>query len=171
MTITKSLVEKIQIIDAAPNIYSINAFFENYGEGRGKVTIESDGDAWSYFWGAMGEDHTIKSFFLKAGTDYLVKKFHMGIDTTITDESMEALQEAAKQFILAARKNEEISKEEAYFKWEHMNVIDDRGVDLNADNLYYIFGDEYWNDLPQIPNPKYQYLCQIVDSVKEAIKN
>lgn len=169
MTITKSLVEKIQITNAAQNIYSISAFFEDFGKNQGKVTIECDGDAWSYFWSATARS-SIKEFFLEAGTDYLVGKFHRGISRTITDDSQESLQQAAKQFILAERRNEEISKQEAYFKWEHMDVIDDRGADSNADSLYYIFGDEWYYQLPQKPNQEYNHLCQIVSLVKEAIR-
>ncbi len=169
MKVTKSLVEKLRIENAAPYLSAINVFFEDYEKGRVKVTIECDGDAWSYFWGATARD-SIKEFFFEAGTDYLVCKFDTGIDRTIDDDSQEALQLAAKKFILAARRNEEIPKEEAYFKWEHMEVIDDRGVDSNADNLYYIFGDEWYNQLPQCPNPKYNHLFKIVESIKAAIQ-
>jgi len=169
MTITKSLVEKIQITNAAQNIYSISAFFEDFGKNQGKVTIECDGDAWSYFWSAIARS-SIKEFFLEAGTDYLVGKFHRGIRSTITDDSQESLQQAAKQFILAARKNGEISKKEALFKWMDVSNIDDRGVDVNADELYKIFGDEWYYQLPQKPNPEYNHLFKIIESIKAAIQ-
>lgn len=170
MKVTKSLVEKLRIEDASPHLSSINVFFEDYEKGRGKVTIECDGDAWSYFWGATARD-TIKEFFAEVGTDYLVCKFVAGISRTIDDDSQEALQLAAKKFILAARKNGEICKREASQKWFYMNQIDDGGLHSNTNILYYIFGDEWYNKLPQIPNPKYNHLFKIVESAKEAIKD
>ena len=170
MRVTKSLVEKLRIEDAAPYLSTINVFFEDYEKWRGKVTIECDGDAWSYSWGATARD-TIKEFFVEAGTDYLVCKFVTGISRTIDDDSQEALQLAAKKFILAARKNGEICQFDASMRWRRAKGIYEDGVDCNAEALYGVFGDEWYYQLPQIPNPKYNYLLKIVESIKAAIQN
>ena len=103
MVVKESTLTKLTITDV-PNLDPINVIFEDYGPQRGKVTIEVCGDAWSYFWGAMGDGYTIKSFFLRADTDYLVRKFEIGIRSTIDDDSMEALQLAAKKEIIKDRR-------------------------------------------------------------------
>ena len=36
--------------------------------------------------------------------------------------------------------------------------------------MYDIFGDEWYDCLPTKPNPNYQYLCRILDVVREALK-
>lgn len=170
MKVTKSLVEKLRIEDAAPYLSVINVFFEDHGKGRGKVTIECDGDAWSYFWGATARD-TIKEFFAEAGTDYLVCKFVTGISRTIDDDSQEGLQLAAKKDILKERKVCNISKKEARRRWDEVDDITEYGVEDNASLFYSIFGPDWYDCLPQIPNPKYNHLFKIVESIKAAIQN
>lgn len=177
MKIKESTLVKLTITDVL-HLDPINVIFEDYGPQRGKVTIEVVGDAWSYFWGAMGEGHTIKSFFLQAGTDYLVRKLKIGLDATVDDDSQEALQLAAKKEIIKDRKeyrrygdNKQIIKsKQARDKWDLIDQITDEGKELNADILYEIFGDDWYCYLSQKPNPDYQYLCRIVNTIKEAIK-
>lgn len=168
MTITKSTVEKLTI-SGVQHLDPINVFFEDYDAGRGKVTIEVVGDAWSYFWGATARP-TIKEFFAEAGTDYLVGKFSLGISSTVNDESSEALKLAAKEYILEQRRIGEMDSETARVKWEVAEWLSD-GVDNQATELYDIFGDEWYRDLPQQPNVKYLHLCRIVNTIKEALKN
>jgi hypothetical protein len=169
MVIKESTLTKLTITDVE-RLDPINVIFEDYGPQRGKVTIEVCGDAWSYFWGAMGEGYTIKSFFVKAGSDYIVRKLSICIQSTIDDDSQEALVSAAKKEIIKTRK-EGGSRWRARDKWHLINEITDEGKELNADTLYKIFGSEWYDCLPQIPNPKYQYLKRIVETIQAAIKN
>lgn len=167
MKIEKSTVQKLKITDIG-HLEVINVFFEDYAPHKGKVTIESVGDAWSYFWSATGCE-TIKEFFRTAGTEYLVGKLKIGIKSTLTDESSEALQLAAKKFILKERRCRNISKYEAHCKWSSMESLSDSGVDYHADDLREIFGDEWYYDLPERPNPEYNHLKLIVNKIKQAI--
>lgn len=169
MVVKESTLTKLTITDV-PNLDPINAIFEDYGPQRGKVIIEVCGDAWSYFWGAMGEQYAIKSFFLKAGTDYLVRKFKIGIDSTIDDDSQEALQLKAKKEVIQNRRFNGYSKHWARDKWDLIDEISDCGKNENSDILYEIFGEEWYSYLPQKPNPKYRHLCRIVDAIKEALR-
>lgn len=177
MVLKKSTITKLTISDL-PNLDPINVFFEDYGPQRGKVTVEVCGDSWSYFWGAMGEGYTIKSFFLKADTDYLVRKLRIGIRDTIDDDSQDALILAAKREIIKDRREyrrygdnkQRILSKQAREKWSLIDQITDEGKERNEDVLYEIFGQEWYYYLPQKPNPKYQYLCRIVDTIKEALR-
>jgi hypothetical protein len=169
MVLKESTITKLTISDI-PNLDPINVFFEDYGPQRGKVTIEVCGDSWSYFWGAMGEGYSIKSFFLKADTDYLVGKLKIGIRRTIDDDSQEALVLAAKKEVIKSRRFDGYSKHWARDKWDLIDEITDEGKESNSDILYEIFGSDWYESLPQQSNPKYQYLCRIVNTIKEALR-
>jgi hypothetical protein len=170
MVLKESTTTKLTISDL-PNLDPINVFFEDYGPQRGKVTIEVCGDSWSYFWGAMGEGYTVKSFFLKTGTDYLVGKLKIGIKPTIDDDSQGALQRKCRKTILYNRKEKELTKEEAAEQWGYVDEIWGDGFSGDEKYLEAILGSEWYNMLPQIPNPEYQYLCRIVNTIKEALKH
>jgi len=55
------------------NLDQITVYFQDYELGKGKVTLECWGGAWSSYFGAMGSK-TIQQFFLSCGPDYLVNK-------------------------------------------------------------------------------------------------
>ncbi len=167
MKVEISTVEKLKITDIG-HLEVINVFFEDYALHKGKVTIESVGDAWSYFWSSTGCE-TIKEFFKTAGTDYLVGKFKISLNSTLTDESAEALQLAAKKFLLKGRREGNLSKDSARESWDTINYIDDNGVGANSSYLCGIFGDEWYYDLPEKPNPEYNHLKLIINKIKEAI--
>ncbi len=166
MKISKQLVEKLTISDWGGD-ENIHVIFEDCGEKRGKVTIEVCGDAWSYFWSNTG-CATIKEFFASAGEDYLVGKLSIGICSTVDDESSEALQKKAKEYILQERKSGWLCIANARIKWELAESLSD-GIEENRDDLQEIFGDEWYNDLPQRPNVKYTYLLRIVKTIQQAI--
>ena len=52
----------------------ITVFWLDLGAGQGSVTITCWGCAWTAWFGAMGENRTIRQFFADAPTDYLVTK-------------------------------------------------------------------------------------------------
>lgn len=51
----------------------VTVFLEDYAPGMGCLTIASSEGAWSYFWGAMG-DETIMQFIHEAEVEYLIMK-------------------------------------------------------------------------------------------------
>lgn len=171
MRITKSLVEKITISDP-DNFWvdPINVFFEDYGSNpnRGKVTIETSGDAWSYFFGNIANS-SVKEFFMQADTDYLVRKFKSGIQKEIDDkEDAEAIREKARKYILFRRKEKDLSKEEAREQWNLAeNIYGEYG---DEEILCKIYGGEWYLEYPQIPNPKYNHLYKIVETIKKSVR-
>lgn len=166
MKVEKSTVQKLKITEIG-NLEVINVFFEDYAPYKGKVTIESVGDAWSYFWSSTG-CATIKEFFATAGEDYLVGKLSIGLKPTVDDESQESLQLAAKKYILKERRRGDISELEARKKWDDMLYLSD-GIEESKNELYSIFGDEWWYDIPQRPNVEYNHLLRIVKTIQQAI--
>lgn len=168
MTITKSIIEKIQILDFSPRLEVINVFFEDYGPNRGKVTIEAEGDAWSSFWSNHGCS-SIQEFFLKTWADYLVCKFKHGIQATRDNMDAEAIQEKARKYILKCRKSGDLSKEKAREQWDLVEEI--WGDRFSGDEriLYEIYGDEWYLHYPQEPNPEYQHLFSIVEAIKKSL--
>lgn len=69
-TMSETSVTKIS---GTESLDPITVFWEDFGPGKGQVTIYCFGQAWTSYWGGMGED-TIRSFFASAGNDYLVNK-------------------------------------------------------------------------------------------------
>lgn len=61
------------VIPEDSGLDSITVFWQNFEKGRGRVTIECYGSAWTAYWGGMG-DRTIQQFFAECGSDYLFGK-------------------------------------------------------------------------------------------------
>ena len=60
-------------IPAQPGLDPIQVYWEDFEPGRGRVTFTCFGSAWTVYFGAMGKD-TIREFFAKADTSYLVNR-------------------------------------------------------------------------------------------------
>jgi len=173
MKIEESLVRKIVISDIK-FLDPISLYLEDYGAGRGKITITCFNDSWSNYWGAMGE-YTISQFVTKCDNHYLFQKFSPNVSSNIDDPS--GLEEFAKKHILEHRREDSISKEEArklYDKCYELNEeYDIKNLDSGtyADIMYDIFGEEWYDyPIPKKPNAKYEYFCRILNVVKEALK-
>lgn len=148
MKIQHSQIDKI-LITQIPNLDPISVFLEDYGseKGRGKVTIECFGDAWSHFWGSIG-NKTIGEFFCSCDNHYLREKFAPELKSNIIDEDNRA--NHARQHIIERRKEDLITKEEArrlYNLAEHLCASDE-------DLMYDIYGDEWWDYAPTVSYPR-----------------
>ena len=76
MTITTIATEAVMITDVN-GLDPIHVFWVDGEPGRGYVTIICFGAAWTAYFGAMG-GNTIRQFFARADTDYLVGKMGVG---------------------------------------------------------------------------------------------
>lgn len=65
-------VESVEIY-GIERLDPIDVYWEDFGEQRGRVTITCWGEAWTAYWGAMGEA-TIREFFLRADDDYIARR-------------------------------------------------------------------------------------------------
>jgi len=169
MQVTEQTVQRMTITDV-PSLDPIAVYLEDFGAGRGKATITCSNDSWSYFWGSMGEGSTIRSFLAECSNDYLAGKFSPGLDHTVDD--LDKLVEHAKKHICKMRRDNDFSKETARELFDlaeqHLDDVSEF-FDVERDLMYRIFGDEWWYDIPKQPNHKYEYLCSILTTVKEAL--
>lgn len=174
MKISRSTVEKIVITDAQSpeglgKLDPITVIAEDFGPGQGKITITCYGDAWSCYWGSMGEKTKLAEFFCGCDEHYLAGKLKTGIDDKIDDDDEEAMSRVLRAKIIKRRRKERFTKEEArdlYDKTAYYNHHHD-GTDL----LYEVLGDEWWYLTPKKPNPQYEYLCRIINAVKAAFSS
>lgn len=72
MRIENETVEAFTIYEAKA-LDPIMVVIQDLGAGRGRITIECFGKAWSNYWGAMGNS-TMREFFAEASAEYLSSK-------------------------------------------------------------------------------------------------
>lgn len=170
MNLRTETVQKLVITDV-PSLDPIAVYLEDFGKGQGKITITCFNDCWSYYWGAMGE-RSLREFFTKCDIHYLSEKLGNGLSSKIDDP--DNIYEAAKKNICERRKQDDLSKKKARELFDGAVCL--LNVELSTmsndcrDVLYEIFGDEWYDCLPKKPNPKWEYLCRIIEVVKEALR-
>lgn len=171
MKFTESLVTKLCITDII-RLDTVTVYLENFELGRGKLTIEVFGDAWSSYWGAMGENTTLEDFVLSADNHYLSK--NLASLSSLSEDDYEGFIENLKQQIIDERKEFEYTKERARELWEKINEIIPEKTwfedSTNHDLLYEVGGDEFWYSIPSKDSHTYKYLCKILDALKECLK-
>lgn len=118
--------------------------------------------------GAMGQHHNIRSFFLKADVHYLAGKLAPGMPAEIDADNDDALIAAIQKKILKDRRKDDITRSTARELWD-LSVKYSRRWDGDG-LLFEVLGDEYWYETPQVKNPEYEYLCDIISAVKAAFK-
>ena len=90
------------VIVGAKALDPITYIAENHRPGAGTMTITCYGRAWTGYWGAMGDENTVESFFSKADTGYLVGKMlpdsprHKKTDIAYFERIVAAVQQAIK---------------------------------------------------------------------------
>lgn len=168
MQITKSTIEKLTIT-GVERLDSIAVMAENFGEGQGKVTITCFNDCWSYYWGAMGKG-TLQRFFITCDNGYLIGKLAQGVEATIRSDDEDDMTTSLRYEIISRRRRDDFGKDDARRLYDDADRPTDGYGNADPDLHYEVFGDEWWYSLPQIKNPKYEYLCRIIDTVKAAFK-
>jgi hypothetical protein len=167
LSITASTVQQL-LIRGVPRLDPVRVMLEDFDEGQGRITITCWDSAWGNYWGAMGK-RTMAEFFSKASVSYLAGKMKTGLPDTVCDET--ALDEGCRKEIIKQRRTRGLDKDDARELWEGVEgAYFDAPVSDNSDLFYDIFGDEWWNALPQRPNPDYVYLCKIIEAVKEGLR-
>ena len=73
MKIETTEVKRLTIKEV-PDLDPISVILEDLGPGRGKITVECYGQAWSSFWPAMG-NRTIGEFFCRCDDSYIASNF------------------------------------------------------------------------------------------------
>lgn len=173
MKIEETTVTKLVITDV-PDLDPVAVYVEDLGPQRGKMTITCFDDAWSYFWGAMGVGRDMRNFFISCDVDYLANKFRGRAPRHETDT--DKIEAEAKRHILEHRRDGSFSKEEAREKYELAEELRALWSEMNGhseafmDAMHKIFGDDWYECVPEKPHHQYEYLCRIVKTVQEALR-
>lgn len=69
--ITRQSVKVLTITDPAPNLDPIDVVFLDHSPGRGRIIVSVYSQAWTAWLGAMGDHHTVRTFFMKCDAHYL----------------------------------------------------------------------------------------------------
>lgn len=134
----------VHTVSGVKDLDPVHFCMEDFNKGQGSITIDCFGEAWAFYWPAMG-DYTIAEFFLKASTNYIARKLTKEPERVIDFET-----------VGKAIGEEGICKETL---WVHDNKLSE------------VYGDDwYLDELPKTDNHEFQYVCKIVDAVKAGIK-
>lgn len=165
MQVTFDTVTRMTIKDERRRIW---VFLENVGPGQGRLTVSCDGDVWSYYWGAMGKSTpTLETFIPDCDSHYVTKKLAPQLRSHIED--VDTLVGEARKEIIRCRMEDGTDKQHARYLYDRAEELES-GIEENQELLSDIFGDEWWYGLPQKPNPEYEYLKGIVETVQKALR-
>jgi len=167
MIITESTIKKL-MISGIQDLDPIAVMVENFGPGAGKITITCFNECWSNYWGAMGEQHTLETFFMKCDEHYIANKLKSGIRDEINDDDEDAMTNALRTEIIKDRRNGRHNKDEARELWDEAENPTDGYLTEDRELFYKVFGDDWWDARPKKPNPDYLYLCRIIETVQKA---
>ncbi len=172
MKIEQSTVVRLKITDIE-RLDPITVFLEDFEPRKGKITIECYGQSWSSYWGGMG-DSSIAEFFIDCNNHYLAKNLSR-IRSDVDD--YEAFHDVIKLAIIKARRKKHLDRYKARELYD--SAVDDIGYfndddglswcKSNSDYLYNVLGEDWWFDIPKKPNHEYQYLCRIIDAVRDGL--
>ncbi len=168
MQITKSNLVKMTIT-GAPGHDPIGIFIEDIEPGKGKIVVETGGDSWTAYWGAMGRDKTVAQFVCSTSADYLIGCMVPGMRSHRYDPA--EAQRICFQHIITERRRRNMEKHEAMLLWatvKHTHFHDHMAG--NATLFQEVFGDEWWFNLPESPNPSWTKIERVMCTVQEALR-
>jgi hypothetical protein len=166
MKITEKTVRQVTITDVE-HLDPIRVIIEDYEPGQGRITITCWDESWVNFWGHMGNGANIETFFMRASADYLAGKLSNGIKREVFDG--DKAEEACRRQVLKDRRAGDIDSDTARDLWDRINMSEwPDDMQYNSDLFYDVFGDEWWSQLPEKPNHKWQHMISIVTVIKAA---
>jgi hypothetical protein len=169
VNIVEETIRRITI-SGVPHLDPIRVALEDIEAGKGRVNIECYGTSWACYWGAMGEE-TIAEFFTTSDQHYLAKKLS-SIDSEVFDP--DNLKETLKREVIRERRERLIYADEARKRFDAIDDIDlpehEAQLWSISKELDEIMGEEWWYRLPKKPNSDYEYLCRIIRTVQEALR-
>lgn len=66
-------------IEDVPGLDPVTVFLQDFGGGRGRLTVECYGEAWTAYWGAMHAE--LRKFVTSCELDYLATKMQRPRET------------------------------------------------------------------------------------------
>lgn len=195
-TVTKLLITDIERVDPVAVFlenfgYSTHELEDKsqHISRQGKITIECYGESWSAYWGGMG-DRFVAQFFTDCNVNYLSGCLKRGTSLRETVFCGETLEAEVKKTIIECRRRRgdyqlvecgSLDKEDARRLWDeaHRLLRDFSAPEglmhsSSASSLLTdLYGNEWHYDVERRcfkPNPKYQYLCRVIEAVQEALR-
>lgn len=142
MKIIETTIKKLALIDIT-GLDPISVFLEDFKPGQGKLTVECFGDAWSHYWGGMGERDFV-GFLTTANADYIAGKlFPCELSRYVVDYD---------------KISAEIGED-----------VDEHSLMLHEDKVADVYGGDWHHNLPNKQSHHWDYLYRIVVVIKEAI--
>lgn len=168
MKIEQSYVRQLKLTDV-PSLDPIDVMLEDFEPGKGRITIRCYTESWTAYWGAMS-GRTVSDFFCSCDNGYIASYLAGGLNQLITD--CEAIEEHIRRRVIELRRAGDLEKADARDLYDEAGS----GKFVSIDSLWHwrrageILGEEWWHAMPQRQNPKYLYLCRVIDAVREGLK-
>lgn len=174
MQIEQSQVTKLKLSELE-KLDPITVFIEDIEPRQGKITIECYCKSWSTYFSGCG-DNGLANFLISQHTEYLVNRFDGHLQKYVPD--FEQYLEEMREKLIEMRKDQWISKELA----RELYDISDWSQYVTANpyepikNPCFINSAEFDEvgfegfDVPERISTEYAYLCNIVDAVKDGLK-
>lgn len=152
-------------ITNAPSHDPILVQLNDFGRGRGRITISESGSSWTSMWGAMGG--SLVNFIQRINNHYWIGYLDKNLTAHIDDDD-EANYNFAKKQIIKLRKEKEITAEKARDFYHRLEIEGD--VKENYSLCVELFGDDpYYVGWPQIENPEYTFMESRLNAVRRAL--
>lgn len=172
MSIKTSMVSCVRI-PGSDDLDPITVYLENYEPGKGKITIEHWGEAWSSAWPSMS-GRSVEQFFVDAGMPYLAGYLGRNVEPEILNPDMDELRAAICREVFKYRRTGQFDKTMARKLYDKaLEVEMGEGYCTDYGLLSALYGDDWCECSPQalrIPNPRYVTLRKVIEAVKVGLK-
>lgn len=157
--VTKLTLSEIEGLDP------VHVYLEDVGPRHGRLTIVCWDEAWTTYWGGMG-DQSLAEFLVSVNVGYIANRLS-SIDRSVPAEEDPA--EAAKLVLVKARQKKDVTAEEARSLFDNIEfgLLSDQQVEGKMEGL---IGEDWRSRIPQKANPQYTYLCRIITATQEGCR-
>lgn len=168
-------VEKVQaskatkyIISGLDDLDPIIVSLEDVAPKKGKLSISCSDESWTADLDNIGKDTDICDFVASSSNLFLTGKL-ANIRAWIDD--FVHLKNHARALILIARRMGQLNRTEARECFDATALFSGEETPTETDQQIakHIFGPEWCNIVPSLPNPNYRHLNQILSAVHEAL--
>ena len=169
-------IEKVQVSKSTKYIISglddldpITVSLEDVAPKKCKLTISCSNDSWTAALDDMGKDNDICNFVSSTGNLALTWKMAPDIRPYVDD--FKNLNSHARAFILTTRRKKQLAHSVARECFEATNLFsgEENPTETDKQVAQLIFGPEWIDIVPSLPNPDYRHLNQIINVVHEAL--
>ncbi|NWO11772.1 hypothetical protein HLV40_15380 [Chromohalobacter salexigens] len=176
MQIKESQVTKITVTGAEESygftLDPISIYLEDYGQGKGKLTVGCWDATWSYYWGAMG-DRSLVEFIIGTNNGYLANKLKRDGEK-FSELDIEALEDQVRKEIVRDRREGTLGDLEARELWDRFEDMD---FEMpfhpeceEVDYLYKVLGTDCLEALPERTSAHGRWLWDILSVVREVLR-